>query len=1224
MNYTEAQKNAINVRGRNVLVSAAAGSGKTATLTQRIISLLTDRESPADVSGLLVVTFTRAAAAELRSRISAALSAALADDPGNMALSRQLTSLGSAKICTIDSYYNSIVKENFQRLGLSSSFRLADEAELHVLQNTIMEDVVERRYATDENFTRFADAISQPKSDDSVINVLRRLYKALQYDPRGIACLRNYGERYVKDSEKDFRDTFAGKATFRLLASRFEEDIRFISSALKDAESDAPAYKGLNVSRTDHEFITSLYYAVKNFDYEGARRVLIDYSPLRFPGGVQKSVPENIVLLKDFHEYCKKTVAESLFKKFFSLRSEQLGESMIETGKFCLTVYDALADFELAYEEEKKARNVVEFTDLKRYVMKLFISPDGSPTGLALAERKKFSHIFIDEEQDTDSIQDAIFRAVSNGRNMFMVGDIKQSIYEFRGAEPDLFGEYRRRFPIYDPENSADGEPCSIFMSENFRSGKNIISFANAVCSYLFTITEDPDDPKISYKPEDNLNYARPGNDSEEPVRIVIFNKPEKQKDSKEKNERIPTEVSLTETGTAENSGSAKEKVDPETEFVINEIRRLLRDGKNPDSTPIKPDDIAVIARKNDQCAVFADALSHAGIPAVNMNGEEYFKNTEVQIMVSLLTAADNPRRDIPLTAALRSPLFRFTLSDLVTVRLGRKDTSLYDALIDYYGSSNSDPSLADKCRDTVAKIDRYRTMAEAMPVHRFVRALWKECNVLSYAGTDDSENETGSPLERRLNLNRLYEFARTFEASSFRSLHDFVTYIGRIIDFDQKIKSEVNSTSGYIRVMTAHKSKGLEFPVVFLVNTGKSYKHTGTSDVFFTTDADLGLTMKTYDRLGKANRIPPFYSTSTSLDSIRSAEEELRVLYVALTRARDRLIIVSSGKKIDSGILSSYRELGCRNRILDLDTWIELILTSTDNGMSAAASACSKVEFREISESTSAHSELEERVRDEERISELADELSRRFAFNYEACAGSSIPAKLSVSRLYPDVLSEDDGDEIAVTSAMIRKAENMEPRVPRFMGGKDTAAEKGTATHLFLQFCDFSLLDGTVGSAREEAARLTQKSFIPSSAAELVRFDEIAAFARSDFFKSLKNALEVHRETRFNIFLPAADFTTDPAVKAKLGNEKLMVQGVIDLFFTDSDGKLVLCDYKTDRLSAEERRDPALAAKRMSEIHGTQLSYYSAAIEQMMGRKPDRICIFSLHLGQTVDINI
>ena len=1196
---TEAQQLAVDLRNRSILVSAAAGSGKTATLTKRIIALLTDETAPADISDMLVVTFTRKAAGELKARITKALTEALAADRTNPRLSRQLTSIGSAKICTIDSYYKSIVDANFQRLGISSSFRLADESELAPLRLTLMNAVIDRAYSAHDDFGAFCDELTTARSDARLAHTLLDISKKLGAVPDGVKYLENCAELYEKEAQMPFFESRAGRSMRNSCIQTLKAYLARGEAALRLIDENPEAEPRRAALEYDYECIKDILAHLEKKDYTAAHCCLVDYQPAKI--GTAKPKNEITEAVKAERDVLKDYLLK-LKGGFFAFNEDDLPWVMKKSAWFCRMLAELMGNFSAAYREEKLALSVCEFSDLRRFVRSLFIGEDGQPTRLAIEESKKFTHIFVDEYQDTDIIQDEIFRAISHN-NLFLVGDIKQSIYSFRQAEPAVFAAYRTSFPIYNAETD-DGAACSLFMSENFRCSKNVIDFTNGVCSYLFRESEKGvSDAGIGYLPQDDLRFSR-GAGGDTPVCIAVAECEKKKAD--EAVEENNDEDEENSTG-----------LDQEIAFVISEIKSLISSGYLPDGKKIRPCDIAVLARSNSTCSKMAEALAHEGVRYANSVGSGLFENPEVLLMLSLLSACDNPRRDLALAGTLRSPIFNFSLSDLVKIRLGRKDTSLYDAMLDY-AEENAKGELSARCIAASQRLEGYRKAAESMPVHRFIKYLWQDTAALMYAGSSP-ESRKRTPAERRKNLQQLYEYARKYEASAYKSLHDFVDYIHGIIENDTEVKTEDIADDNTVNIMSVHKSKGLEFPVVFLINSASSLsRRDSPPPILFTSDDDIGVAAKLGDPTGFGTfDTPTRLAAAEKIDS-RGIDEAIRILYVALTRARDMLYITASGGK---DFLDSMREaakrraaLGGRTALAERRSLFAWIMLALEAGHGLGSYVFKHIELNEAQTNT-VEDDFAPAIGDEE-IEPIREELCRRFEYAYPHSAISQIPAKLSVSRLYPEALDQTDD-----TAELLRKVEESEPRTPRFMGGGNDAAERGTATHLFMQFCDFSRLDGSEESVRREADRLLAEGFIPQSAADIIRTDEVAAFSRSTLMSELLSAQKLYREQRFNVFLDAKDFTSSPEFSQEIDGERLLVQGVIDLFFIDADGRLVLCDYKTDRLTREELKDGELARKTLTERHGEQLGYYSLALERIMGRRPDRVCIFSLHAGREFD---
>ena len=568
MEFTGAQKLAINLRDRNILVSAAAGSGKTATLTERIIRLLTDAKSPSEITSMLIVTFTRAAAAELRTRISRELGKALALDPSNTFLAKQLTSLGSADICTIDSYYLNLVRSNFQRLGLPAKFRLADETELQIMRHEIMNAVIERRYRTDDEFSDFADEITTARSEGKLAETLLDVYKKVILIPGGTNYLRNCADAYNKDIDVDFFSTAVG----RQIKIHVEEEVYHLIKRcnrlinLIDSDNSAAPY-GQAIS-SDLDYLERLQTVLSNGAYSDARDTVYDYVPQglgRIPSSAKSEFTESV---KNERTAIKDRIIKFKEREFCTL-PEDIPHICAKSAHFAIKIADVLDDFISAYNDEKNSSSICEFSDLRKYALNLLVDSNGHPTQIALEEQKKYKHIFVDEYQDTDAIQDLVFNTISNGSNLFFVGDIKQSIYSFRGAEPSVFAQYRKNYMPAESQSENSKSASSVFMSENFRCSPNIISFTNAVCSYLFRECEG-EGHGIGYVAQDDLIASRPAPYSDEKVKVVLL----------------------------ENDDESKDE-DFSCQYIISEIKDTLENKLKCDGKRYLPKDIAILTRSN-------------------------------------------------------------------------------------------------------------------------------------------------------------------------------------------------------------------------------------------------------------------------------------------------------------------------------------------------------------------------------------------------------------------------------------------------------------------------------------------------------------------------------------------------------------------------------------------------------------------------------------------------
>lgn len=1186
MEFTAQQQKAIDERGKTLLVSAAAGSGKTATLTERIIRSITDKEKPVDVSRLLVVTFTVAAAGEMKARITNRLTALLSEDPSNRRISDQLMMLGSAQISTLDSFYLELVRNNFEAAGFPPDFRVCDEGELFSLQRQLMNRAIDRMYREEPDFPELADLFSDIRQETALCERLLGIRAELCRIPEGIDILLRSGKEMAQCADSPFDSTF-GQVLCRELSRYQKAGTKLLTRALAEIESEEKSEDlrlkfGPLYSEALHRF-EEIGAALVEHDYERARLSLAPFSArvgLKRP----KTSAE--------FDRLKNTVSLFLdsFKKFSSLffpyTKEELTSSAGRCERVLLLLHRTLSLFEEAYRAAKMTREIAEFSDVSRAAYSLLVLPDGSPSPLALSMRDNYDAIYIDEYQDVDAMQDATLCAISKENNRFMVGDVKQSIYAFRGSDPDIFTAYRRKFP--DLEAGKEG-PAALFMSDCFRCDLGVVRFSNAVSHYLFSHHAD----SIAYRPEDDLVFRKRSDPGCLSAKTQVF--------------AIDGQCELPE----EESDGA------EAICVVNEIRTLLKDGKKADGSPILPSDIAVLSRAEKPLKPVAKLLSSMGIPVNDCTRKNLFENPEVSCVYSLLSVLDNPYADVPLAATLRSPFFGFTLEELVKIRTAAKgDASLFEAL----ESATTDGStLSLKCRETLRSLALYREKATELPVDELLSYLYKETSVLSfYAG-----NKREEPTARRAHLLRLYEYARTFESGSFKGLYAFLAHLQSIMNRKETLKGPMG-TGDAVRLMTIHGSKGLEFPVCMLIGCGANLG--GQRKVNFFTVKEIGCATK-LSNAGPFSLSDTFFARILRIEEDRKErEEEMRILYVGMTRARERLYLFGKPR---AG-LQKLREKVAVYAGNDTD----FFKGAGSSYLFWTLEALQETEYEDFCEIHEIY-ELEpprkeqnkapqERFYDPQKEELARQRFGERFSFEYPYRHLSDLPAKLSVSRLSPEVLDIGDG------TAAARPEDLLDPDVEALLHTfeqepvfeaeeKPDAAKKGTATHEFLQFCDFK--NAKKKGVEAELCRLIEKRFLPPDIREAVRLNELSAFFESDFYLDLAHAREIHRETRFNIFLPAASFTADPERKEQLAGEKLLVQGVIDLFFTDAKGGLVLCDYKTDRLPPEALQNPEAAKNFLFERHGEQLRYYREALRQICGRVPDRTLLYSLPLGRALE---
>lgn len=1201
--WTKPQLAAITTEGTDILVSAAAGSGKTAALTERIIRHVT---AGGELSRMLIVTFSRASAADMKAKLSRELRRRAAENPDDKSIARALSELPSARIGTIHSFCSSLLRRYYGELSLPARSRIADDAEAKLMKTECMDETLDYFFSLpptnthdpETDFVALTDHLLGGESDEALGKTLLSIYEKTSCLPRRYESLVDSArELSAAALDGSFLNTSCGGAVSCHIRRGIEHYTAVFTAACRElavmpgyAEKHLPAYDYIA------RFLTRALSLLDSGDYDSLSEALSAFAPPNL-GSVKGEKPPRIEYFKS-----KKTELTAFIKSvrenYFAVASDALAVTLRRTAAVTLGIVRVLSDFDERYKKEKRRRGALDYEDLEHYALRLLSSPES-----AAAVASEFDEIYVDECQDVNAVQNSIFEALSR-HNRFMVGDVKQSIYAFRGADPTLFDGMRQSYRAvdsFDPDrdpNCAPDDGASIFMSDNFRCDESVIRFTNAVCGKIMP------HGNVSYTDADALRHGKTEPDGDGfPVKVVLCDP----------------------ANCAPEGHTGNDEIDPDTvepDAIAHEIAHLLREGKKRSGEPVTPGDVAVLLRSTagGRAERIEDACRRLGIPVSNDTRPNFFECPEVLLVLCLLNTINNPLRDVYLAGALRSPVFGFTLSELISISEPSPALPLYRSLRAYAEDVESpDTPLREKCRSALAAIRRWREEARYASAADVIAALYKETGIEALLWSD-ANRQTGSvpPEARAENLAALYEYARAYEKNSHHGLHRFLDYVSAIIDRGvTSIGESSASTADSVRIMTSHQSKGLEFPVVILAYCGskRNVEDTRASLVYHKT-AGLAMKLRADDE-GESPIMLDTLPRRAVADAVSEslAAEEMRILYVALTRAKERLIVTARCRDADKFALKRRddAEFFDAHTVYTENSYVGWMLASifaAEKEGVDVESFCRIVtagpnptviigEDEPVTET--------EALPEREKIEKYKDLLRQRLDYVYPYARLGKLPAKLAVSALYPTVLDEDAmplemGDSLTLSPEA------------------EAAARAGTATHLYMQFCDFARAEEN--GARREAERMVASGFLRPEDADLIRFDEVEAFLRSRIYGEMKKAPRLWRERRFNIRLPASDFTLQPEDKSLYEGEELLVQGVMDCFFENEKGELILLDYKTDRLSPYELSHRAAAEKKLRDRHARQLSYYSAALKAMFGKAPTHVYIYSLPLGDTVEV--
>lgn len=1200
MQYTNEQLLAVETRGRNLLVSAAAGSGKTRVLVGRVLDRVLREQLP--LSEFLIITFTRAAASELRDRLASGISELAAQYPQNRHLRRQLSLCGSANIMTIDSFCSSLVREFSHLCTLPPSFRIAEGAELELIREEALAAALERIYGEqdgDGELAAFTASLSFGRFDTSIVGALTALHRAVYAHPFPEEWMARCSAAYDAPSfaETGFCAVLAGAARSAALSAR-----DMVAAALHLLYGEPVlAAKYMPAFSSDLELCDRLISALDE-GWDEARRAL-DNDPVRL-SAAPRGYPDPAFRdnLKAMRESFKKMWTS--LRDSFSASAEELTAEMWAQRPAIRGALKAAQIFHEEFSELKRSRSIADFGDLSRATAALLTQPGENgehlPSAIAAEVGARYAEILIDEFQDTNSVQTLIAETLTADRHsLFMVGDVKQSIYRFRLAEPELFLERYRRFSHLD--GAADGEAAKIILSKNFRSSECVVGAVN----WIFSSLMRGGVAQISYGEDERLYCGR--EDTPSPEMVCEFHLLERS---------ASANASATGTGTGTgadaDTGDAPDSPDAlelEAQYVAGRISEMLGTLEIPDESgdgkrPLRAGDVAILLRSTARSAsAYEQALAAHGIPAYSGTGVSL--TAELRVMASLLEVIENPYRDVPLIAALRSPVFGFSSDELAEVRCARKDAGFYEALL---AASETMPR-AREFLDTVAA---FRTAAGQMPVDRLIMRIYSETGLPGiYSAMQDG-------ARRRDNLNRLYQCARSYESASPFGLSGFLDYLRRSFG-DGSFFSDTPSSSDCVRIMTIHRSKGLEFPVVFVCGLAGKFNFDDTRGALL-THPSLGVGMKYPDlERGCIYSSAPWLALSSALRD-ETVAEELRVLYVAFTRAKEKLVLTgmlpSTTQRIPSLITPEPGDELLRRATDPLRLLLPVLARHPDGrplrefaAVNFDPDACGRFEVHIAQVSAEPEAAQEAAAQDRQPISEeYLRDVARLLDYEYPHTALGRIPSKLTATELkghFLDSEAEDDAvPSPAVSRSRYANAAARQLRRPAFAAGDSlTAAERGTALHLAMQHVHLeSCTDERCVSAELESLRA--RGILDARQAEAADPVKIVEFARSGLCRRAIASGTLRREFKFSLLCEASEYYPELP-----RGEQILLQGVCDFFFVENGG-ITLVDFKTDRIQS------GMEAER-AEVYRAQLECYASALERIFDKKVRERIIWFFETG-------
>ncbi len=1137
-NWTKDQARAINERGGKIIVSAAAGSGKTAVLSERVIQYILNGGT---VKKLLIVTFTNAAAFEMKERIKNKIKQAYVKDPSNEHLKKELSLVDVSDITTMDAFYNNLVKNNFEKLNIDRNYNILQTEEENILKKKILSDLFENSFKQNENFKKLLSFFKA--TDNSLISdVLLKVYDFLNTVPDYSLMIQKIINYY---DGSFYKDLFFRELHEEL--SCIKDD--YVNNTNGLYESSDKFDKAVEILNKEICYINDLI-KINNFDDLSSRLRTITFDTLRAPKGMGDN--NYYAKLKSLRKMFKELINKKLLEQY-NMTDEIYDNDMKLCKENLTTLFDLVLEFKENLLNEKRRINSYSFSDISFFVIDLLIK-DGKKTSLAEDLSKKYDEILIDEYQDTNNLQNVIFNAISNNNsNLFIVGDVKQSIYRFRSAAPYIFNN--------DKNNAfLDKFPKLITLSKNFRSRKEVLDF----CNYVFESTMSDKIGEVDYNDSEKLYLGASFIEKDDLDTEVILI------DLKEKNEEDDVK-----------------NVEKEAIVVADRIKELLDskymvyDNKEEKLRCIKQSDIAILLRSMSNSSYFIEALKNRNISSYAQDSTTYFDNYEVKLIINILKIIDNPYDDVALMSVMNSKSVNISLDKIADIRYKNKYDSLYKNL-----TSSTDEEIKAFLDD----LSYLRDYSSNHEIYEILNEVYKKYDLLSITASEKQG------INKEKNLIQMIKHAKDFDKDSNKSLHEFITYL-EDINLNKDSLEGINplSDKNNILITTIHKSKGLEYPVIFLSETGKKFNTKDlTNEVMI--NEDYGMVFNFIDKEYKLKYESIPLKVFKDLEKNKMLSEELRILYVALTRAKEKIIITGYNNNLENLVNKAASSMGDNLRISDLylkkvNTYLEIIMPILlRHPNSKELRNLSEVDIKtfitecklktKILEGINVSEEEFNSTKENEKLNYDINWFNKMLNISYES---ENIPEYVSVSTI---------------------KQKRKYNRKPNFLNGGVSNNTVGTLYHKVLEKLDVKKYN--IKELENAINDLSNNKIITNEERKMLSLEKIFAYLTSDIYELLLSSNKFYREMKIDFLIPSTYY--DKSIKS--GN--ILTSGVIDLLFIKNDEYYII-DYKTDNVDTLEE---------LKELYKVQLDLYELAIKQKMNAKKVNKYIYSIKLNKFIKV--